>query len=107
MIAGVIVASLGAAWCCVAAVGVVRLPDVFSRLHAATKATTLGLTLVLVGAAIISPSPGVAGKLALAIILQLVTAPVAAHVVGRAAYRAELPSELVVDELAEDAREAE
>lgn len=70
-----------------AAVGLQRFDDVFARMHAATKPATLGLVLVLGGASLIVPGPGVLAKLFLVILLQFVTAPVAAHLVGRAAYR--------------------
>ena len=85
----------------VAAVGLVRLPDVFSRMHAATKPATLGLLLITVGAALRMEDSADAVKLLLVAAFQFLTAPVAAHMVGRAAYRAgagDLDG-LVVDEL--------
>ncbi len=92
----------------VAGLGLQRFPDVFARMHAATKPATLGLVLVLAAAAIKLDDPGDTAKLALVIALQFLTAPVAAHMVGRAAYRSgtELSSATSVDELAE-ARERE
>ncbi len=70
-----------------AALGLVRLPDVFSRMHAATKPATLGLLLLMVGAVLQIDSPSNRAKLLLVAVLQFVTAPVAAHMIGRAAYR--------------------
>lgn len=70
-----------------AAVGLQRFDDVFARMHSATKPATLGLILILGGAGLVVPRPGVLAKLFLVILLQFVTAPVAAHLVGRAAYR--------------------
>lgn len=70
-----------------AAVGLQRFDDVFARMHAATKPATLGLVLVLGGASLLVPGPGDLAKLFLVILLQFITAPVAAHLVGRAAYR--------------------
>ena len=71
----------------VAAVGLVRLPDVLSRMHAATKPATLGLLLITVGAALRMQDAGDAVKLLLVAAFQFLTAPVAAHMIGRAAYR--------------------
>ena len=85
-----------------AGVGVLRLPDVFARMHAATKSSSLGLALVLVGAALRVRGVGDTAKLVLVIALQFLTAPVAAHLVGRAAHRAgeALDHVTEVDELA-------
>jgi multicomponent Na+:H+ antiporter subunit G len=85
-----------------AALGLQRFPDVFARMHAATKPATLGLMLILFGAALTVPDPGDVAKLMLVVVLQFITAPVAAHMVGRAAYRASGPSPgTEVDELAD------
>jgi multicomponent Na+:H+ antiporter subunit G len=85
-----------------AGVGVMRFDDVFARMHAATKAATLGLLLIVVGAIIrVDDASGVT-KLLLVVALQLITAPLAAHMVGRAAYRANGPSPgTAIDELAD------
>lgn len=85
----------------IAGVGLHRFPDVFARMHAATKPATLGLVLVLAGAALEVGRPGAVAKLMLVLALQFVTAPVGSHMIGRAAYRAgtELSEETVVDEL--------
>jgi multicomponent Na+:H+ antiporter subunit G len=82
--------------------GINRFPDVFARMHAATKPVTLGLALVLVGAALLKTDLPSIVKLLLAASLQFITAPVAAHMIGRAAYRAgtELSPETTLDELA-------
>lgn len=84
-----------------AGVGLQRFPDVFARIHAATKATTLGLVLIVAGAALIIGDAGNAAKLGLVAVLQFVTAPVSAHMVGRASYRAgtEMSDHTAVDEL--------
>ncbi len=94
----------GGLWFLLASLGVLRLTDVFARVHAATKATTLGLGLVVAGAALRS-TPAEAGKMVLAFALVLVTAPVGAHLLGRAVHRT--PGEARVridttDELAGD-----
>ena len=85
-----------------AAVGLHRFPDVFARMHAATKPATLGMLLVLGAVASQAESPGVAAKLMLVGVLQFITAPVAAHMVGRAAHLGDLMApDTVVDELSE------
>lgn len=70
-----------------AGLGVLRFPDLYTRMHAATKATALG-ALVLGIAAAIALDDG-RGKVVLATIFILITAPSSAHFVGRIAHRAE------------------
>lgn len=85
----------------VAAIGLVRFPDVFSRMHAATKPQTLGLLLAVVGAAVAMDDGSDRAKLLLVAAFGFLTAPVAAHMIGRAGYRAGSGAlgDLVVDEL--------
>ncbi len=91
---------VGAALMALAGIGVLRLPDVYARLQAGTKAASLGLACVFVGTAVLLPGASVAVKLGLALVFQLLTAPLAAHVIGRAAYRAGIPAwRLELDEL--------
>lgn len=78
---------LGAALSLTAAIGLVRFPDLLSRLHTATKPQVLGLLLILVAVALRIDEPLDIGIVVVIGILQLVTSPVAAHMVGRAAYR--------------------
>ncbi len=87
----------------IAGIGLQRFPDVFARMHSATKPATLGLVLVLTAAALRVEQRGDVAKLLLVVVLQFFTAPVAAHMVGRAAYRAgtELSPGTAIDELAE------
>ncbi len=91
----------GAFFMLVSALGVLRLPDLFMRMHAATKAGTLGAALVLFAAALLFGQLAVSIKAVAVFLFLLLTAPVAAHVLGRAAYYAgvELWSETVLDEL--------
>lgn len=86
-----------------ACIGLYRFDDVFSRIHAATKSITLGVILVAAGAALQLRDPGDSVKLVIAALLQMISAPVTAHIIGRAAYWAggELSPETVVDQLAE------
>jgi multicomponent Na+:H+ antiporter subunit G len=85
-----------------AGVALVRFPDLHSRMHAATKPQVLGLLLVLLGCALRLRTGVDITTLVLVGILQLATAPVAAHMVGRAAYRdGQVRTDLlVVDDLA-------
>jgi len=87
----------------IAGIGLHRFPDVFDRMHATSKPTTLGLALTLIGAAVVLADPENIVKLVLVIAFQFVTAPIAAHMVGRAAYRAgtELSPDTIIDELAD------
>jgi multicomponent Na+:H+ antiporter subunit G len=89
-----------------AAIGLHRFPDVFCRMHAATKPATLGLALVAIAVGLLVTAPGSAVKLLLVVVLQFLTVPAAAHMVGRAAYLSGgLMSDLtVMDELGRDSR---
>ncbi|HVM14114.1 MAG TPA: monovalent cation/H(+) antiporter subunit G [Egibacteraceae bacterium] len=93
----------GAGLTLVATVGLHRFPDVFARMHSATKSATLGLLLILVATAFALGDAASTAKIALVAVLQFVTAPVAAHMIGRAAYaaRTELSPDTQLDELAE------
>lgn len=77
----------GAALAALAGVGQLRFADLFVRMHVATKPSTLGLLLVAIGAMIRVSERGAFALLALTIALQFLTAPVAAHLIGRAAHR--------------------
>lgn len=98
----------GAFFCLGGALGLVRFPDILARMHAATKPQVFGLLLVLLGVAFSIRDPRVWLSLAVVLLLQILTAPVAGHLIGRVAYRSGQwePDDLVVDELAEDLRDA-
>lgn len=93
----------GAFFALIAAIGVVRLPDLLSRMHAATKPQVIGLMLVVLGLAARLRSLRVLGFLLLIVAMQMLTAVVSSHMVGRASYRAGQVRKdlLVVDELTE------
>lgn len=82
-----VLALIGAALVLLAGIGVVRFDDIYARMHAATKAPTLGI-LLIGAAAVISLDEGWP-KVALAVVVIFITAPVASHMIGRAAYRAD------------------
>ncbi|WP_047986361.1 monovalent cation/H(+) antiporter subunit G [Ornithinibacillus californiensis] len=71
-----------------ASIGIIRFPDIYTRLHAATKASTLGVSSILIAAFIFLyvKEDIVSGKLLIGILFIMVTAPVSAHMIGRAAH---------------------
>lgn len=77
----------GGMFCVLGAIGVVRLPDCYSRMHAASKAGALGAVLLLAGIAA-ATSGEAAFEALFAMLVLLATAPLAAHAISRAAYRA-------------------
>ena len=70
----------------VAGLGIVRLPDVPMRMHASTKAGTLGVALIAGSLSFFFPGLGILARSLALIVFLLLTAPVAAHMIGRAAY---------------------
>ena len=84
---GAILVLIGVLLCLIAAIGLIRLPDVLSRMHAATKPQTLGLIVLLTGLGMSLRDVRVIGVLVLVAALQLLTAPISAHLVARTAYR--------------------
>ncbi len=83
-----------------AGLGLLRLPDVATRLQAATKPQTLGLMLICAGVAPFYGEGANTVVLILVVMFQLTTAPIVAQLVGRSAYRAGHVRALVVDEYA-------
>ncbi|QBX99432.1 monovalent cation/H(+) antiporter subunit G [Rhodophyticola sp. CCM32] len=78
---------LGGFFCFVAGLGVLRLPDVLIRMHASTKAGTLGSGLILIAVAVLFADLATVTRAVATIVFLLITAPVAAHMIGRAAFR--------------------
>lgn len=76
----------GSAITFIAALGVLRLPDFFMRMHAATKAGVVGPSLLLMGAGFHHPSWESWIKIALAILFLFMTTPIAAHLLGKAGF---------------------
>lgn len=100
-IAGGLAIATGVGLFAIAAIGLIRFPDAYSRLTAVTKSGTLGICLVLLGVLVLTPTVANTLKLALAIALQLTTSPVGGFALGRAAFRADspLPPNMRYDEL--------
>ncbi|RMA41178.1 monovalent cation/H(+) antiporter subunit G [Rhodophyticola porphyridii] len=82
---------LGGFFCFVAGLGVLRLPDVLIRMHASTKAGTLGSGLILAAVAVLFADLATVTRAVATIVFLLITAPVAAHMIGRAAFRSGVP----------------
>lgn len=98
---GDVVLVVGACLVLLAAIGVVRFADVLARMHAGAKASTLGIVLVGIGAAMRIQTAGAVVTVMLVIVLQLVASPVGSHVIARAVYRRDQVV-LAHDELADD-----
>jgi multicomponent Na+:H+ antiporter subunit G len=98
----------GPAFALLAAVGLLRMPDVFTRMQASTKASTLGLGCLLVGAALQLGDFGSFIRVASIGAFILLTTSVAAHVIARASYLADVPlwEGTVLDERGRDLHRA-
>jgi len=83
----------GAVICAVSTFGIIRLPDVYLRSHAATKSATLGVLIILNGAFLyfMIYMDHISAKLLLGIVFVFLTSPVAGHLNGRAAHRLGVP----------------
>lgn len=103
---GALLMVIGSAFLLLGGLGLVRMPDLFNRIQAGTKATTLGTLLTLGGAACLQPEWGI--KLLLIGLFILFTNPLSSQVLARAAHRigAEKSPQTTVDRLAEDTGEA-
>ena len=75
----------------ITAIGVVRLPDVYTRMHASTKAGTLGVGCIVIACASCFGSLAIAAKALLIVAFIFLTAPVSGHLIGRAAYLVKTP----------------
>ena len=85
---GAVLMSIGALFTLLATVGLHRFDDVFARMHAAGKSSTLGLVLMLAGVAFRLTDVGDILKLGLVAVLAVITIPAGVHVIARAAWRA-------------------
>lgn len=91
----------GAAFMLLAAVGLLRMPDLFSRMQAATKTSTLGAGSMFLGVAVFYGDLGIVSRSLLVVAFLFLTLPVSAHMIARAAYFVGVPlwEGTVVDEL--------
>ena len=85
-------------------IGLVRFPDVYNRLQAATKCVTLGTIAILLGVALISGWSPMSAKAVICAVFILITSPTAAHAIAKGAYASgvELWEKSVVDKYAEE-----
>lgn len=92
---------IGALFSLAAAIGLLRLPDVYSRMHAASKAGTLGSGLMLIALAIYSDDLATTTRAIAGVIFFLLTAPISAHLLAKAAYAVgyRLSDQSVIDEM--------
>jgi multicomponent Na+:H+ antiporter subunit G len=92
---------IGATFLLLAGVGVLRMPDLFTRMQSATKASTLGAACMLLAVAVYFNDLGITTRAIAGIFFFFITAPVTAHMIGRASYFLGVPlwSGTVRDEL--------
>jgi multicomponent Na+:H+ antiporter subunit G len=81
----------GGGFCLVAGVGILRLPDIYMRMHAATKAGTLGLGLICCAVMLQAETWQNVLEALFVFLFMIATAPVGAHLIGRAAFRTRIP----------------
>jgi multicomponent Na+:H+ antiporter subunit G len=105
--AGDVLIVAGAVLVAIAAVGLHRFSDLYGRLHGASKAASSGFLLIAAGALVHLEGAAARVELVVAALLLVVTTPVGAHVLARAAHRAgdPAPRDLALDELTERRRE--
>jgi multicomponent Na+:H+ antiporter subunit G len=94
---------LGAFLSLAAGVGLIRFPDAIARMHATTKPQILGLIFILAAIALQERRWSTILMLVTLLLFQMMTAPISAHMIGRAGYRTGVvaPGSLLVDELAQ------
>ncbi|GAB6878533.1 monovalent cation/H(+) antiporter subunit G [Halorubrum gandharaense] len=101
----ILFAAIGVFFTLVAAVGVIRLPDVYSRSHAATKADTLGAGFAILASAVYFGTLAEAFRAAVLVLFVYYTNPTAAHAISRAAYSQGIEVWTTDGDTGEDARE--
>ena len=102
-IIGYIMIAVGILFNIFGCIGLVRFPDVYNRLQAATKCVTLGTVLLLIGVGLASGTGALAAKAIICAVFVLVTSPTAAHAIAKGAYASgvALWEKTVVDKYAE------
>lgn len=100
VIAGILLIA-GGFFVLVASIGILRLPDILMRMHASTKAGTMGAGMILLAVAFTYGDIGIISRAVATIAFILMTSPVAAHTIGRAAYNSGITlwKGTIVDEL--------
>jgi multicomponent Na+:H+ antiporter subunit G len=97
----IILSSFGAIFVLLAAIGLIRMPDLFLRISVTTKAATLGIGLLLLCASLYFKDLSITSRVVAIIFFIFLTAPVGAHLIGRAAYFIGIPlwKKSVIDQL--------
>lgn len=92
---------IGSAFSVIAALGLIRFPDVYTRMHAASKAGTLGSGVVLIALGIYSEDAGTMTRSLAGVVFFLLTAPISAHLLAKASYAVgyRMSDKTVVDEM--------
>jgi multicomponent Na+:H+ antiporter subunit G len=83
--------TFGVAFIFIAALGVLRLPDLFMRMHANTKSATIGVGLIMLGAAVFFGEITITTRAMAVVIFLLITAPISSHLLARSAYFSGIP----------------
>jgi multicomponent Na+:H+ antiporter subunit G len=89
VIVGIILVIIGFAFQILGALGLIRLPDVYNRLQAATKSITMGAISIAIGVGVIDTS--LLAKSILVAVFLLITNPISSHATARSAYRSKVP----------------
>lgn len=102
-VAGLLVI-IGSFFALVASVGLIRLPDVYSRMHAASKAGTVGSGLMMIALTVSAGDTATAIRAIAGLIFFIMTAPIAAHLLARAAFKVGYPlwDKSVVDDMSDN-----
>jgi multicomponent Na+:H+ antiporter subunit G len=103
-LAGAIITLIGSIFLLLGALGLLRMPDIFNRMQAGTKASTLGTILFLIGIAFAQVDGATVGKLVILILFIIFTNPLSSHALARAAHflGIALSEKTVKDDLAKD-----
>jgi multicomponent Na+:H+ antiporter subunit G len=90
-IIAIVLMLIGVLFMLVAAIGIIRMPDLFLRMSAVSKAASLGVACILLAVAVDFNDLGISARILAAIVFVVLTAPVASHMIGRAAYLVGVP----------------
>lgn len=101
-VVGCILLVLGSCFAFLGAIGVLRLPDLYTRMHAASKAGAVGGGMILLAVALVSFDASIALRAVIGTVFLLLTTPVSAHLLARVSHRAghHTQTTLFIDELA-------
>ena len=106
---GYVLVGIGVAFDLAGTIGLVRLPDVYNRLQAATKCVTVGTCMILIGVGLIAGTGEMLSRTIICAVFVLLTSPVGAHALARGAHRGgvKLWPQSVCDKYEEDGEAGE